>query len=292
MKKLRLIMSKVKLFFITVFLYLFYFRKNIKYIVCPDHIGETVYALLFYEKLKQQNPQKEMVVVCFNYIEKMCEAFNVDGIIPNKRLMRLFRYYCAKKNIKDNKYVFYAGYCDGDEWWTWKTNSVFEGYAKKVMKSDVSSVSYPKPLSPNERNVLKEKYAIHDNSVLIAPYAKTVDGIGVEFWKSIADKLTVMGYKVYTNVAGKEQPIQNTVAFNASLSELFYVMPEFKCFIGLRSGLCDLVALSSTPMIVVTNDSWKAWEFDYFALAKSTVINYNQGYEKTVIENIIKNATQ
>ena len=88
-------------------------------------------------------------------------------------------------------------------------------------------------------------------AVIIAPYADSVTKIDVEIWKQIIDVYTSKGYKVYTNVIGDEQPVEGTEAISPSVDEYYSVVERAGTFIGLRSGLCDLLRFAKCRKIAL-----------------------------------------
>lgn len=101
-------------------------------------------------------------------------------------------------------------------------------------------------------------------SVIFSPYAKSVTAINDDVWKDAVDYYSDKGYKCFTNVVGDEVPLDGTEALNVPLPEMISVLEKAGTFIGLRSGLCDVVRTAKCKKIALYPDynycdtKWKA----------------------------------
>lgn len=78
-------------------------------------------------------------------------------------------------------------------------------------------------------------------SVILAPYAKSVTALKTDVWKQIVKEYQERGYACYTNVAGKEKPLLGTRAVSPTIAQIRSLVERAGTFIGIRSGLCDVV---------------------------------------------------
>lgn len=121
-------------------------------------------------------------------------------------------------------------------------------------------------------------------SVIFSPYAKSVIAINPKVWKDAVNYYTDKGFKCYTNVVGDEKTLEGTEAISPSLLELRSVVEKAGTFIGIRSGLCDILREANAKKIAIYPDynycdtKWKAIEmyyieqFDYNLLATEEII--------------------
>lgn len=112
-------------------------------------------------------------------------------------------------------------------------------------------------------------------AVIFSPYAKSVVAIDSNIWKAAVKYYNNAGYKCYTNVVGDELPLENTEAISPSILEIKSVVERAGIFIGIRSGLCDVIREAKAKKIALYPDynycdtKWKAidiyWikQFDY-----------------------------
>lgn len=114
-----------------------------------------------------------------------------------------------------------------------------------------------------ENNIVKGK------SVILAPYAKSILQVSVVFWESLAAGLKKNGYHVYTNCNGtSELPVAGTKKIFFPLEIANSVAEYAGCFIGLRSGLCDLICCADCMKIIIypkwVNDNMSIKQFYTF----------------------------
>lgn len=141
------------------------------------------------------------------------------------------------------------------------------------------------PVKPNaKRLIYKDIDSIPENkSVIISPYAKSVMALDSRVWEEAVRYYTVKGYKCYTNVVGDEKPLEGTEAISPSLLEIRSVVERAGTFIGIRSGLCDVIREARAKKIALYPDynycdtKWKAIEiywinqFEYNLLATEEI---------------------
>lgn len=110
-------------------------------------------------------------------------------------------------------------------------------------------------------------------SVILAPYANTTSAkIDLENWKKVADYYSQKGFRVFTNGMGeKEPPISGTTRISAPFNAMKAIVEYAGTFVGLRSGLCDIVAGSNAEMIILYPSAVIGGTtsfYDYFSLKK------------------------
>ena len=67
-------------------------------------------------------------------------------------------------------------------------------------------------------------------------------------------------YIVYTNVAEDELPVEGTLPITTDFSELYYIAGKVKCFIGLRSGIFDFLAMTDAKIFNI--QIFPSWSWD------------------------------
>lgn len=109
-----------------------------------------------------------------------------------------------------------------------------------------------------------------DNAVIFSPYAKSVTTLSKEFWKDIVNDYLQRGFQCFTNVVGDESPIEGTLPISPAISEVQSVVERAGHFVGIRSGLCDVIRYADCEKIALYPDynysdtKWKA--IDMYAL--------------------------
>jgi hypothetical protein len=92
-------------------------------------------------------------------------------------------------------------------------------------------------------------------TVLMAPYAKSVLPVPWSFWEQTARRHVSQGDVVATLVHGDEDPVPGTLALEVPIPELIDAVEHAGTFIGLRSGLCDVVHTARARKVHVFPDA-------------------------------------
>ncbi|WP_026496481.1 hypothetical protein [Butyrivibrio sp. WCD3002] len=118
-----------------------------------------------------------------------------------------------------------------------------------------------------------------NNAVIFSPYAKSVTAIDFRVWSDAVSYYTKQGYKCFTNVVGEEMPLDGTEAISPSISELFSVVERAGTFIGIRSGLCDILREAKAKKIAIYPD------YNYCDTKwKSIDIYYIKQFDRNIVE--------
>ncbi len=91
--------------------------------------------------------------------------------------------------------------------------------------------------------------------VLMSPHAKSVLPVPSSFWQQTAEHHVSQGAVVATVVHGDEEPVAGTLALEIPISELLDAVEHAGTFIGLRSGLCDVVHTARARKVHVFPDA-------------------------------------
>lgn len=103
-------------------------------------------------------------------------------------------------------------------------------------------------------------------AAVLSPYAKSVVALPGETWRDLAADLLRKGFQVFTNVFGDEKPIEGTVPISPEINEMKSVVERAGLFIGIRSGLCDILRTAGCRKVALYPDyfycdtKWKAIE--------------------------------
>lgn len=117
-------------------------------------------------------------------------------------------------------------------------------------------------------------------AVILSPYAKSVTALSDALWRQITDSYIKQGFQCFTNVAGNEQALPGTIPISPKIAQLRSVVEWAGTFIGLRSGICDVIREADCRKMAIYPDyqycdtKWKA--IDMYAL---------EGWENIVAED-------
>ena len=132
----------------------------------------------------------------------------------------------------------------------------------------------------DELSVIKKGKA-----VILAPYAKSVIALPDGIWEEIANDYLEKGYQVFTNVFGEEIPIAGTKGISAKITEMKSIVERAGTFIGIRSGLCDILKTAYCKKIALYPDYnysdtiWKAIEMYYLDEYENIVVGEDFKWE-------------
>lgn len=113
------------------------------------------------------------------------------------------------------------------------------------------------PVRPqNLRKYSKLDLIAEGKSVILSPYAKSVSNIPDFIWENYIKEYKEKGYEIFTNVAGDEEALSGTKALKVPLSEMQSVVKMAGTFIGIRSGLCDVIRDANCRKIAIYPDAF------------------------------------
>jgi hypothetical protein len=101
-------------------------------------------------------------------------------------------------------------------------------------------------------------------TVIFSPYAKSVTALPASLWADIVNSYMARDYQCFTNVSGDEKPLEGTQPISPKLNEIQSLVEYAGTFIGIRSGLCDILKYASCRKIALYPDynycdtKWKA----------------------------------
>lgn len=96
-------------------------------------------------------------------------------------------------------------------------------------------------------------------TILLSPYATHFTAsISDKQWETLAEKLKKKGYSVCTNCAGDEKPVRGTQAPPIELEDCVEFVENAGYFIGVRSGLCDLICMAECSKIIIYEEGANA----------------------------------
>lgn len=91
-------------------------------------------------------------------------------------------------------------------------------------------------------------------AAILSPYAKSTANIPEGCWGEIVAHFRGKGCRVYTNVAGGEEALPGTTRLEVPLDEMQSVAERAGTFIGLRSGLCDVLKWADCRKVALYPD--------------------------------------
>jgi hypothetical protein len=143
-----------------------------------------------------------------------------------------------------------------------------------VFGFDGSVPHEPPPYKDYGREVdaLFEKYGlIKGRTVVLSPYSNTLFDLSDDVLERIVKHCMDSGFSVCTNCAGAEKPVKGTKAVFFPLNQAIEFMDAAGFFIGVRSGLCDVISPSKCKKVILYEKEgffYKCSPYEYFSLEK------------------------
>lgn len=112
--------------------------------------------------------------------------------------------------------------------------------------------------------IIKENDLEIGRTALIAPYSGTLGRIDEKLCTRIVKMLKEMGYIVCTNTGKSEEALPETLGLYIPYDRILDFVNKAGVFIGIRSGLCDIVSATSSKMIIF----YPRGKYNYFSLQR------------------------
>jgi len=226
--------------------------------VCNGHNGDTYVFCSFIEAFKKKYGGKITVVVKNSQysIPKMFPA--IDKIITFKKLPSFsfgdlyFSLSEPKKGFISLGYPY--GYINIQIYHPYNWFDFFKFQLKLDLYSNQSKpvISY----HLKEQSLKELKTLIGSNSfkkaIIISPYSySSIFNLKELFWIELAKNLKELGYIVMTNASKREEVINGTIRINFDFQKLLSIAEEIGLFIGIRSGLFDIISSANCRKIIL-----------------------------------------
>ena len=137
-----------------------------------------------------------------------------------------------------------------------------------------------RPTLPVKWEKFEYPEGVGDRTAIISPYAKSVASLPEGLWADVVDDLKDSGYRIFTNVSGDEKPLDGTEAISPKIAEMRSAVEQAGLFIGIRSGMCDVIKTADCRRIALYPDyfycdtKWKS--IDMYSI---------DGFENVVVED-------
>lgn len=228
-----------------------------EWILVRPHTGTgDIYLLGGYIRHIMHRVGKEKVILTVprSSEKKVAELFGMNAVVyPMEKAWKLLAFV---RLVGFERLNVFSDNCNIDQ----ERTAGIEGYKnidmhtlfQKMVFERNTKITYFNFKQENS-DFLFEKYGLKKGkTVLFAPYSGSYQWFSIEQWERLAVSLVKKGYSVCTNIGGREETaVKGTVAVNISYNRIIDFVNRAGFFIGLRSGLCDVVTASSTVMIVL-----------------------------------------
>ncbi len=239
--------------------------ENSDLIVCPEHLGDTIWVAAYAKAYVKEHDCDFVYYVVKESQSELTMCFpDVSGVIAlTDKEMLCLRWYMIVMGFWNENHIRYGHFrevieYDSDKNYFFLTQ---RGHGKsmsderKIFLGIEGTGSRPSGIAAIDNGDDVELKKAFNKAVLLIPSAQSEISITDVFWQILADCYKKMGYEVYTNYNGLhyEQKVEGTKHISSSIKELAVMAPYFTQVIALRSGACDLLALTDTNLSVIYN---------------------------------------
>ena len=224
--------------------------------------------------LKKKHIEKYLVLNVTRGSCRICQLFGLSSI------------YCGNKEKLDSLWAFarlmekdkirFREMCPYES----KTNLIkmraYKGldfgsiYRNVLYESQWNKKAYVVP--QKNTDYLFDKYGLkRGHTVVLSPFANTLKDMDKQFWIKLAEIFKKHGYDVCTNCGAHEQEIEGTEAVHAAYDEVIDFVDRAGYFVGIRSGLCDILSSTTGKMAIIYPGNGKEsgeFLYNYFSIAK------------------------
>jgi hypothetical protein len=234
-------------------------------------LGDTYWAMAFLPAYREKHGIGETaIIVTGNRCRQTAELFGAKNTVTlNDAEMDEFVQAVIFTNESNSIIAHHdRPYTDNSIKWLDKHFLSFIDYYRCAVYGLPKST----PMAPPGNDALFENRVQipKGKAVILAPYAKSVVELPSAFWKKTAAEWRAQGCKIYTNVVGKEAPICGTEPLAIPISQMPAAAEYAGTFIGIRSGLCDVLYAANCRKTVVFPDCFYSATphkaADFFAL--------------------------
>ncbi|MDR2132233.1 MAG: hypothetical protein LBP30_02680 [Clostridiales Family XIII bacterium] len=225
-------------------------------VVCPnDALGDAYWAMAFLPAYREKHGIADAAVVAVgDACRQVAEMFGAEEVVTLDET-RMDELVQALIFTRENNAIIAhhdRPYTDKIiKWLDRRFLSFIDYYRYAVYGLDKDAP----PAPPTKLSPFENRESVpQGRSVILSPYAKSVVELPSDFWERIADDCLRRGYAVYTNGIGEEQAVRGSLPLSAPISQMLAAAEHAGTFIGIRSGLCDVLFAANCRRIVVFPD--------------------------------------
>lgn len=254
---------------------------NKKILLCPYPGTGDVYLIGLYlrEYIKKERIKEYIFVVPSVSCKKIAELFGIDSVVIPKEDVWCYVEYGRMVGfdradmviLNDSFYQICGGRLRGYKNLDFNTifrRLLFDIETDKWKQTD----AMPSLVGESAEEYFDENNLEPGKTILISPYANTTTKIGNDTWHRIVKILRQRGYHIVTNIGSdEEKPIEDTIGLFIPYKKLISFVNVAGGFIGLRSGLCDILSTTKSKMCVLYPEGScfeNSTMYEYFSLER------------------------
>ncbi|MCR5530611.1 MAG: hypothetical protein K6F26_02035 [Lachnospiraceae bacterium] len=262
-------------------------NKEKHYIFIYQGIGDIIIARGYIDEYIKRNgiaPEK----VCFVLLNRNKQVYDMYSDNYDRRIIGelTYRFLGAfffsdrgYKTIheKENLTLIYTG-VNMKTCWNYMYNMPgmnFMYFVKYGILNldDSAEFLYPR-IEVKDKSHIESYQLKADSFVVLNPYANSLyNELSDTFWEELAKGLQEKGLRVFTDCGKGDKPVINgTEHMATTMSEMYEISKECKAYIGIRSGMLDLLSLNGCNIVALYPKTEK-YKDEYFQAFDINALN-------------------
>jgi len=238
------------------------YGENTHIFICRGATGDVYLNGLFLkEYAKKNNIDNYVLAGDAKALTKIAPLFGIDNLVEltyfeSEQLQKVYM-FLNFNNISDIFKWQYSLYFNRSRIRMTEKFDFMDTYNYYIYKGLVDKSEWNSPrfkeMDSDLENSFLDKGIVKGKSIIIAPLAYSVNNLPVQFWDEVARALVQRGYKVFANTNPSNEI--NSFAYMESIfftfAESVPLLEYAGNFLGLRSGLCDIVSFAKCKQVLL-----------------------------------------
>lgn len=238
------------------------YGKDVKVFLANCPLGDYyLLGLYFHQYCKEKNIGNYVVAGMSGETEKLSVLFRFGTVKrltgeENNALIRAWM-FLGKERIRLKPLSIWQGAFRFNACQTRQKCglSFLDTFTKMIFSLDHPVPNYPAWQGDREKveTVFRENGLKRDNTIILSPFAYSLQPLPAEFWVQLAKLLRKKGYLIAVN-AGEEREsnfIEDSVTLRLNFPEVMIAMELAVAVIGMRSGFFDITARAKCKRVVL-----------------------------------------
>lgn len=241
-------------------------------ILCPNQALGDVYWAMTYLKAyqKKEKIQSCAIILVGNGCETVAKLFGYDKItVLTQKKMDALVQALVFSGEKDALIAQHNHYYGDLSFQVLREKFIhFSDFYRDIIYKLPKNTT-PTPITHTE-SLENPEIIPQGKSIIFAPYANSIVEAPTSFWETLAEEYQNQGFQVFTNVLPEQEPISGTEPLVLPLLQMIPAVERAGHFVGLRSGLCDIIHSAKCKKTLVFPDCYYSFTphkvADFFSL--------------------------
>lgn len=227
-------------------------------LICPyKGIGDIYFIGSYFNAyVEKEKWEKVTLLVVGGVCRRVAGMFGIDTVysLSQEDMDALVRYVCFVGEKSAGARILNHN-CSHSNLFTPFEVSGRISWGKLFLQGILGFENTPEAALPHREKYYGDRPILPDRTVILSPYANTVNNVEMDMWNTLSARLKEGGFLVYTNSAGDSEPaVEGTQTIQFSLEEAVDVIETSGTFIGVRSGFCDVISSADADKIILYPD--------------------------------------